>query len=39
MLDDQQCDGTYVHMPVTAQASVKCTLQAAQWEFADIVKQ
>ncbi len=37
MLDDQQCDSTYVHNPITAQASVNCTLQAAQWEFADIV--
>ena len=37
MLDDQQGDGTYVHIPITAQVRENCTLQAAQWEFADVV--
>lgn len=32
MLDDQQCNGTYEEVPTTAQASVNCTLQVAQWE-------
>ncbi len=37
MLDDQQCNGTYVHSPETAQASVIYSLQVAQWESLNIV--